>query len=308
MASGSRMVILAALIGNALIAATKFVAAAITGSSAMLSEGIHSLVDTGNQILLLYGLKRAAKPPDDEFPFGYGKEIYFWSFIVAILIFALGGGISIYEGIGHIRQPEPISNPLVNYVVLGLAMIFEGAAWYFALREFSRVKGRWGYLEAIQRAKDPSLFVVLFEDSAAMLGLIVALAGVALTQATGILIFDGIASVVIGLILVGTAIWLAYETKGLLIGESASQAVTRGIRDVLQTRANIEHINEILTMHMGPDFILATISVDFADHIRAQEVEADIAAINRLIRQQYPQVKRVFVEAGMRSNKFPPAG
>ena len=305
MASGSKLVIIAALIGNALISITKFVAASITGSSAMMSEGIHSLVDTGNQILLLYGMKRAAKPPDADFPFGYGKEIYFWSFIVAILIFALGGGISIYEGIQHIQHPEPISNPLVNYIVLGLALVFEGAAWYFAFREFSRVKGRWGYFEAIQRAKDPSIFVVLFEDSAAMLGLIVAFVGVWLSQSTGILIFDGIASVVIGFVLVGTAIWLAYETKGLLIGESANRSVIRGIRSALETKSNIQHINEILTMHMGPDFILANISVDFADAISAQQVEADIAAIDRSIKQTFPQIKRVFIEAEKRGNRFP---
>ncbi len=308
MASGSKLVIIAALVGNSLISITKFIAASITGSSAMMSEGIHSLVDTGNQVLLLYGMKRAAKPPDADFPFGYGKEIYFWSFIVAILIFALGGGISIYEGIQHIRHPEPISSPLVNYIVLGLALVFEGAAWYFAFREFSRVKGRWGYIEAIQRAKDPSIFVVLFEDSAAMIGLIVAFAGVWLSQSTGILIFDGIASVVIGFILVGTAIWLAYETKGLLIGESASQAVIRGIRGTLESKSNIQHINEILTMHMGPDFILANISVEFSGNIGAQQVEADIAAIDRGIKQAFPQIKRVFIESEKRSNKYPRNG
>jgi len=305
MASGSKLVIIAALIGNSLISITKFVAASITGSSAMMSEGIHSLVDTGNQVLLLYGLKRATKPPDEDFPFGYGKEIYFWSFIVAILIFALGGGISIYEGIQHIQHPEPISNPMVNYIVLGLAMIFEGAAWVFSFREFSRVKGLWGFLEAIQRAKDPSIFVVLFEDSAAMLGLMVAFIGVLLTQTTGILIFDGIASVIIGLILIGTAVWLAYETKGLLIGESANQSVIRGIRDALQGKSNIDHVNEILTMHMGPDFILANISVDFADAISAQQVKADIASIDRAIKQKYPQIKRVFIEAEKRGYKYP---
>ncbi|MCP4765955.1 MAG: cation transporter [Gammaproteobacteria bacterium] len=305
MASGSKLVIIAALIGNALISVTKFVAASITGSAAMMSEGIHSLVDTGNQILLLYGMKRAAKPADADFPFGYGKEIYFWSFIVAILIFALGGGISIYQGIQHVQHPEPIANALVNYIVLGLAMVFEGAAWYFAFREFSRVKGRWGYLEAIQRAKDPSIFVVLFEDSAAMLGLLVAFVGVWLSEATGVLIFDGIASIVIGLILLGTSIWLAYETKGLLIGESANQPVIRGIRDALRGRANIEHVNEILTMHMGPDFILANISVDFADAISAKEVEADITAIDRAIKQKFPEIKRIFIEAEKRSNRFP---
>ena len=305
MASGSKLVIIAALVGNTLISITKFAAASITGSSAMMSEGIHSLVDTGNQGLLLYGMKRAAKPPDEDFPFGHGKEIYFWSFIVAILIFALGGGISIYEGIQHIQHPEPISNPMVNYIVLGLALVFEGAAWVFAFREFNRSKGRWGYLEAIQRAKDPSIFVVLFEDSAAMLGLLVAFAGVWISQATGILIFDGLASVIIGLILVGTSIWLAYETKGLLIGESANQSVIRGIRDALRGRTNIEHVNEVLTMHMGPDFILANISVDFADAISAKEVEADIAAIDRAIKQKFPEVKRIFIEAEKRGNRFP---
>ena len=306
MASGSKTVILAALIGNMLISITKFVAASMTGSSAMLSEGIHSLVDTGNQVLLLYGLKRAAKPADEDFPFGYGKEIYFWCFVVAMLIFALGGGFSIYEGIRHLQHPEPITNANVIYLVLALAMVFEGVAWYFAFREFSRVKGRWGYLEAIQRAKDPSIFVVLFEDSAAMLGLVVAFIGVLLSEITGILIFDGIASVIIGLILIGTAVWLAYETKSLLIGESANKPVIRGIRDTLGGYENIDYVNEVLTMHMGPDFILANISVDFDNSISAQQVEADIAAIDRSIKQAYPQIKRVFIEAESRSNQYSP--
>ena len=297
MSSCSKKVIIAALIGNTLISITKFGAAAITGSSAMMSEGIHSLVDTGNQILLLYGLKQAAKPADADFPFGYGKEIYFWSFIVAILIFALGGGISIYEGIMHLGHPEPISNPMINYVVLGLAMVFEGAAWYFAFREFKQVKGKWGYLEAIQRAKDPSIFVVLFEDSAAMLGLAVAFAGVALSQYTGILWFDAVASIIIGLILFGTAIWLAYETKGLLIGESANRSVITAIREILQAGDHIEHVNEILTMHIGPDYILANISVDFNDNISAHEIEKSIAEIDVKIKQQHPQIKRIFIEA-----------
>ena len=305
MASGTKVVIIAALVGNGLISITKFIAASITGSSAMLSEGIHSLVDTGNQVLLLYGMKRAARPPDEDFPFGHGKEVYFWSFIVAILIFALGGGISIYEGIQHIRHPEPITNPMINYVVLGLAMIFEGAAWFFAFREFIRSKGRWGYFEAIQRAKDPTVFVVLFEDSAAMLGLMVAFVGVLTTQLTGVLIFDGIASVTIGLILLGTSIWLAYETKGLLIGESANRSVIRGIRNSLAGRENIEHVNEVLTMHMGPDFILVNISVNFKDSISAQMVEADIAEVDRSIKQKFPEIKRVFIEAEKRSNVYP---
>ncbi|MCU7852906.1 MAG: cation diffusion facilitator family transporter [Candidatus Thiodiazotropha sp. (ex Monitilora ramsayi)] len=301
MASRSKKVIFAALIGNALISITKFIAAFLTGSSAMLSEGIHSIVDTGNQGLLLYGIARAKRPADENFPFGHGKEIYFWSFIVAILIFALGGGISIYEGIKHLSHPEPIENPLINYIVLGLAMVFEGAAWLFAFRTFSRAKGKWGYVEAIQRAKDPSIFVVLFEDSAAMLGLMVAFAGVALTQLTGNLLFDGLASVIIGLILVGTAVWLAYETKGLLIGESANRAIVESIRTMVGAQTSVEHVNEVLTMHMGPDFILVNLSVDFVDRTTADKVESVIHEVDKSIKQQFPQVKRIFIEAEKRT-------
>lgn len=297
MSSGSKKVIFAALAGNTLISITKFVAAFFTGSSAMLSEGIHSLVDTGNQGLLLYGIARSKRPADEAFPFGHGKEIYFWSFIVAILIFALGGGISIYEGVQHLGHPEPIENPLINYLVLGLAMLFEGAAWLFAFREFTRAKGKWGYLEAVRRAKDPSIFVVLFEDTAAILGLMVAFAGVALAQLTGLLWFDGVASIVIGLILLGTATWLAYETKGLLIGESANRTVVEGIRSMVGVQALVEHVNEVLTMHMGPDFILVNLSVDFADHASADQVELLVGEMDRSIKLQFPQVKRIFIEA-----------
>ncbi|MCK4743286.1 MAG: cation transporter [Sulfuriflexus sp.] len=301
MASGTKTVIFAALIGNALIAVTKFIAASITGSSAMLSEGIHSLVDTGNQLLLLYGLKRAAKPADEDFPFGHGKEIYFWSFIVAMLIFALGGGISIYQGIHHLQNPLPITDPLINYIVLGLAMLFEGAAWLFALREFKQSKGKWGYIEAIQRAKDPSVFVILFEDSAAMLGLVVAFVGVALAEYTGNLYFDGAASIIIGCILIGTAIWLARETKSLLIGESANKATVQGIRIILNANPIVEHVNEVLTVHMGPDFILANISIDFVDHSSADEIETVVAQMDTRIKERFPQIKRIFIEAEKRS-------
>lgn len=297
MATGSKKVIFAALIGNSLISITKFMAAFYTGSSAMLSEGIHSLVDTGNQILLLHGIKQSEKPADEYFPFGHGKEIYFWSFIVAILVFSLGGGISIYEGIQHLLNPSEMKNPMINYIVLGLAMLFEGAAWAFALREFSRAKGKWSYIEAVKRAKDPSLFVVLFEDSAAMLGLFVAFIGIALTQYTGFLYFDGIASIVIGLILIGTAIWLAYETKGLLIGESANPYVVNGIKKILQVSPVIDHVNEVLTMHMGPDYILVNLSVDFRDTITADEVELTIEKLDKEIKQQFPEIKRIFIEA-----------
>lgn len=297
MASASTKVIVAALIGNSLIAITKFVAAAYTGSSAMLSEGVHSVVDTGNQVLLLFGLKQSRKPPDDDFPFGHGKEVYFWSFVVAILIFAVGAGISLYEGIIRVIHPHPVENVHINYIVLGLAMFFEGGAWFFAFKAFGSVKGKRGYIEAVQRGKDPTFFVVLFEDSAAMLGLIVALIGVWLGEATGNPIFDGIASIFIGLILGATAWWLAYETKGLLIGERANREVVNGIRRIVRAQAAVNHVNEVLTMHMGPEFILVNVSVDFADDIHTGQVEEAAAEMDREIKKKFPNVKRVFIEA-----------
>ncbi len=301
-ASSSKKVIYAALAGNTLIAITKFIASAMTGSSAMLSEGIHSLVDTGNQGLLLYGMKQAEKPASPEFPFGHGKEIYFWSFVVAILIFALGAGISIYGGITHIIHPSEITDPLINYIVLFLAILFEGSAFFFALKEFKKVKGQLTYLEAVKRGKDPSMFVVLFEDGAALLGLMVALLGIWLTQVTGIVIFDGIASVVIGIILGLTAIWMAVETKGLLIGESADPEIVQAIKDMVDELDAIERTNEVLTMHMGPEYILVNVSADFASSASSDDVEGSIAALDKRVKARFPLVKRLFVEAESREH------
>ncbi len=297
MASGSKTVIYAALAGNTLIAVTKFIAAAVTGSAAMLSEGIHSLVDTGNQALLLFGLRRAKKPPDERFPFGHGKEIYFWSFVVAILIFGLGAGISIYEGVSHLLKPQALRNPLVNYVVLGFALLFEGAAWTFAFREFRKTKGKLGWLRAVQTSKDPTVLVVLFEDSAAMLGLLIALIGVGLTQATGDPLYDGAASIGIGLVLAVTAAWLASETKGLLIGERARPDVVEDIRRICRDLDKVERVNEVLTMHMGPEYVLATLSLEFADQLTITELERTIEDLNQRIRAAHPEVKKVFIEA-----------
>lgn len=295
--SSSKKVIIAALVGNSLIAITKFAASVFTGSSAMLSEAIHSLVDTGNQGLLLYGLKRAQRPADEEFPYGYGKEIYFWSFIVAIAIFSVGAGVSIYEGIAHIRHPAEMSNPVVNYIVLGLALLFEGAAWWFALVEFKKAKGDMGYLQAVHEGKDPTMFVVLFEDSAAMAGLLVALVGVYLTASTGNPLYDGAASVVIGTILALTAVWLAVETKGLLIGESAHPEVRAAINDILAENGAVDKVNEVLTMHMGPEFILVNISVDFNDRLAANDIEQTVSYLAERLKAHNPLIKRVFVEA-----------
>ncbi len=263
----------------------------------MLSEGIHSVVDTGNQGLLLHGLNRAKQPPSEDFPFGHGKEIYFWSFVVAILIFAVGAGVSIYEGIKHILHPEFIQSPIINYIVLGLAMVFEGVAWTVALKEFAKVKGQLRYVEAVRRGKDPTMFVVLFEDSAAMLGLVVAFLGVLLSQLTGIAWFDGLASVIIGLILGATAIWLAYETKGLLIGEAADRDVVMGIRELVASSKDVSKVNEVLTMHMGPEFVLVNISVEYRDGLETGELERAIAELDRTVKAGYPAVKRVFIEA-----------
>ena len=303
MSHSSKKVIYAALIGNSLVFITKVIAALFTGSSAMLSEAIHSAVDTGNQVLLLYGLKRAKKPANRQFPFGHGKEVYFWSFVVAILIFAVGAGVSIYEGIHSLLVPSEIENIYLNYIVLMIAMGFEGAAWHYAFREFTRAKGKWGYLEAIHRSKDPSIFMVLFEDSAAMLGLVIAFLSLLLGQITGNLYFDGIASILIGCILAGTAIWLAYETKGLLIGESANQETVDKIREYAQAYPIVEHVNEVLTMHMGPDYVLVNLSIDFADTSVVGDVEKTIAKIDAELKQNLPEIKRIFIEAESKLSK-----
>ena len=269
----------------------------MTGSSAMFSEGIHSVVDTGNQGLLLYGLKAAKKPPSPKFPFGHGKEIYFWSFIVAILIFAVGAGISIYEGVHHILHPEDITDPMINYIVLGLAIIFEGGALFIAVKEFNRSRGKMGYVQAVRRGKDPTLFVVLFEDSAAMAGLFIALFGVSMTQITGQLWWDGVASVAIGCILAATAFWLAVETKSLLIGEGADEKVVNTIRTLADTHDDIETVNEVLTLHMGPEFILANISLRFKRGLQTGVIEDAINTLDAQIKERYPFIKRIFIEA-----------
>lgn len=262
----------------------------------MLAEGIHSLVDTGNQILLLHGLRQSERPADKQFPFGHGQELYFWSFVVAILIFAVGAGISIYEGVRHLLHPKELGNPLINYIVLAFAMVFEGGAWIYAWREFNKHRGGKGYFRAVREGKDPTMFVVLFEDSAAMLGLFVAFVGILLTDLTGIHYFDGGASIVIGLILGITAVWLAYETKGLLIGESADPQIVEKLRSIAIAYAEVESINEVLTMHLGPNDILVNISVDFVDSVLAGRVEEVVASINRDFRTEFPAIKRIFVE------------
>lgn len=297
----SKKVIFAALAGNALIAVTKFSAAAYTGSSAMLSEAIHSLVDTGNQLLMLYGMRRASRPADRLHPFGYGMELYFWTFVVAILIFAIGGSISVYEGVSKLSNPHPVENIVVNYVVLGAAMIFEAIAWWIAFKEFRRSKGDLGYFEAVRRSKDPTIFTVLFEDTAAMLGLIVVFIGLYLGDVLNLPMLDAVASIVIGVVLGLTAVLLAYESKGLLIGEAARGDVVDGIRGIVEDDGRINHINEVLTMHMGPRDVLLNLSIDFDQSLDSSALQRAISEFEARVKQDFPVVTRIFIEAQSRA-------
>ena len=298
MANGSsKIAVYAALVGNLAIAVTKFAAATFTGSSAMLSEAIHSMVDTGNQGLLLYGMHRAAKQPDAQHPFGYGKELYFWSFVVAILIFGLGAGFSIYEGVHGIQNPSPVKNAMISYVVLGLSLIFEGAASFFALRQFLREKGDLGFFAAVRRGKDPVLFTVLFEDSAAILGLCIAMGGIFLGQQLNMPWIDGAAAVAIGVVLASVAMFLAYECKALLIGEAAEPHIVEGCRALLNGDRRVVRAADIRTMHLGPREILLAADLDFADGLTSSEVEAATAELETKLRENYPEVRHIYLES-----------
>lgn len=293
--SGNKVVVYAALVGNFLIAITKFVAAYLSGSSAMLSEGIHSLVDTGNEILLLYGLNRAARPPDAAHPFGHGRELYFWCFIVAVLIFALGGGFSIYEGIQHLIANEPMGDPTVNYIVLGVSFAFEGVSWLVALREFNRQKGDRGYLEAMRRSKDPTTFTVLLEDSVALLGLAIAFTGIFIAHQTGSHAPDAFASIAIGILLTGTAGFLARESKNLLVGEQALPEVNLAIEAAVVAEDGVREVNGVVTAQLGPDTVVALVSAEFEEEMRTHDIEATIERIESGVRRQFPEVASVFI-------------
>ncbi len=292
----SKKVIYAALVGNALISASKFAAGAYTGSSAMLSEAIHSLVDTGNQGLLLLGVARSKRPADDAHPFGYGMELYFWAFVVAILIFGLGAGISFYEGLQKLADPHPVTNYGINYAVLGGAMIFEGIAWYIAFREFNRLRGDRSLLEEVRKSKDPTVFTVLFEDSAAMLGLVAAFAGLLAAQFLHIEWADAAASIAISAILALTAVALAYETKSLLTGEAARGSTVEALGRMALAEPAVRAVNELRTVHFGPHDILATVSLDFDDSSDLATIEATVSRLEREIKARFPDITRVFVE------------
>lgn len=294
--ASSKNVVYAALAGNVAIAITKFGAAWYTGSSAMLSEGVHSLVDSANELLLLYGLKRAAKPANASHPFGYGRELYFWSFIVALLVFALGALVSIYQGIGQLREPEVVRSPLINYLVLGLSLIFEGASTWVAFKAFRASKGDMGYFEAFRRSKDAITITVLIENFAALLGLMIAAFGLAMAQWLEIPQLDGIASISIGVVLALAALVLARETKALLIGESAGGAVDAAICRIASEDEAIRSANGVFTVQLGPDHIVASLSAEFEDALTTGQVEESIRRIETKIRERHPQVSALFVK------------
>ncbi|WP_305096042.1 cation diffusion facilitator family transporter [Croceibacterium aestuarii] len=296
MASGRKLAIYAALGGNVAVAITKFVAAFIAGSSSMLTEGIHSLVDSGNEVLLLYGEHRAERPPDELHPLGYGREVYFWSFVVALLIFTAGAGVSVYEGILHILHPEMLEKPLINFAVLGASIIFEAASMYFGLKEFRKSQrkneGAW---RTFRTSKDPTIFVVLLENLAALIGLVIAAAFIGLTVLTGNPVYDGIGSVLIGLLLGAVAIILAIECKHLLIGERASPQLQKALKQFAEREKGVCLVNEVITIHLSPKDVVAMLSLDLEDELPVGEVEGISQRIEQTIKAQYPEVRRIFI-------------
>jgi cation diffusion facilitator family transporter len=298
----SKTAIIAAIAGNLLIAVTKFIAAFFTGSSAMLSEGIHSVVDSGNGILMLYGIYRSARPPDEHHPFGHGRELYFWSLIVALSIFAVGGGFSVYEGISHLRHPAEIENPVWNYAVLGISLVFESITWAFGWKAFRKTKKDKTILEAIHVSKDPTNFTVVLEDSTAIAGLVIAFFGIVL-GGFGFPVADGIASILIGLLLCLAALFLGYETKGLLIGEAVDKETIKGIRAIVEAEPNVEKMLNALTLYFGPHEVLLTLELEFVKNVSAIDLRAAIRRIEKSVCEKYPDITRVFYEAKSLSEK-----
>ena len=291
----STRTLVVALAANLGIAVSKFAAAAITGSSAMLTEGVHSVVDSTNQLLLMWGRRAAKRPPDRLHPFGYGRELYFWSFVVAVLVFSLGAGVSVYEGIIHITNPEPAVSPLVAYIVLLIAFVLEGWSTIEAFRDFRKAKGELSWFQAVRQSKDPPAFIVLLENGAAMAGIIAAAVGLMISQLTGNPFYDGAASVVIGIILGLTAMLLAYESKGLLIGEAADPVLVEELRSLAGGCRGVVGVGHVLTLHSSPDQITVMMNVDFRDDMLAGEVERIVCHVEEEARRRWPAVRRLFV-------------
>ena len=293
----SKVAIYGAIAANVAIAITKFVVAGVTGSSAMMSEAVHSTVDTGNGLLLLVGLHRSQRPASRDHPFGHGKELYFWSLIVAVLIFGLGGGISIYEGVQHMRNPEPLTNPFWNYVVLGAAALFEGASFVIALRQFKSEAAGRPFWRSLHTSKDPSTYTVLAEDGAALLGLLIAGAGVYASHALDMPELDGAASLAIGVLLAGVAVLLMRESHGLLIGEGIRRDTSDAIVALAQAHSQVVRAQPPLSMYLGRDDVLLAMDVEFLADASADVVMRTIAEIEQEIGEQYPRINRIYIEA-----------
>ena len=294
--NGPNQAVWAALAGNLLVAASKFVAAVVSGSSAMLSEAVHSLVDTVNELLLLYGIARSARPADRVHPLGYGRELYFWSFVVALMIFALGAGVSMYEGVEHLLHPAPIEHPAVIFAVLGISLAFESASWLVGMRAFRSAKRSLSWWEAFRRSKDPPTFIVVFEDSAAILGIAVAAAGTVAALVTGDPRWDGAASLAIAVLLAGVAGLLARESKELLIGERADPGLSDAIMRTASGIAGVCRANSIMTVQLAPRNVIATLSLDFFDYLRAPDIERAVVELEARIRSAHPEVSALFVK------------
>ncbi|TYZ13501.1 cation transporter [Hymenobacter lutimineralis] len=297
--NSSKSALYGGLVANIGIALSKFVAAYFTRSSAMLSEGIHSLVDSGNAILLLYGVSQSQKPADARHPFGRSKELYFWGLIVAVLIFAIGGGMSFYEGIKHIEHPEPLTDPLWNYLVLGIAIGFEGWAFWLAAKALRQqnTDANAGFWSILRRSKDPAVFASVLENLAALLGLVIALLGVYFGHALNNPFLDGAASIAIGVLLMLVAVFLVSRTKGLLVGEGVDEETLLGLQEIARSQPAVEHIRPPLTMYLGPQDVMMALDVEFRDNLTAVEVEQAIDQLQDAIRAKYPYVQRIFVEA-----------
>ncbi|MCE9660756.1 MAG: cation diffusion facilitator family transporter [Burkholderiales bacterium] len=295
--SESRIVVYAAIAGNVAIAIAKFAGAAATGSAAMLSEGIHSAVDTGNGALLLLGLRLSRRPADERHPFGHGKELYFWSLIVAVLVFGLGGGISAYEGLLHLLHPVVIENAGWNYAILGCAAVFEGASLAVALRQFWRDKGERAFWEAMRRSKDPAVFTVVAEDSAALAGIGLAALGIAMSQWLDMPRLDGAASVLIGLLLAAVATFLVWQCRRLLVGEAVDPEMADALLAIAAEETKVLRTAWPMTMHFGPDEVLLALDAQFHAGTPLQEIQAAVNRIEQRIRTRFPEVKRIYIEA-----------
>jgi cation diffusion facilitator family transporter len=295
--AASKLPVYGAIVANVAIAALKFAGAAATGSSAMLSEGIHSIVDTGDGLLLLAGLRLSQRPADEQHPFGYGKELYFWSLIVAVLIFGVGGGVSAYEGFLHVLDPSPIEDAAWNYAILGAAALFEGGSLAIAVRQFVKQKGAASFRRALKASKDPSIYTVMAEDSAAVLGVAIAALGIYASHALDMPVLDGVASIVIGLLLCGVATLLIRQARRLLVGEAVDAAMAAEIRRLATAEGPVRRAAWPLTMHLGPDEVLLALDAEFEPDVPAEEVQAAVNRIERAIRARFPEVKRIYIEA-----------